>query len=128
MANPDEPDDLPSIVSSSIQLGGPAIGDAIHPMSIRHEVDEIVADGELLQRYNYIEYEFKKDGAFCRARSYVDSIGKVAVFGPFISRDDLRPVTAEDFGNSVLDYLKRRFNLIESLGEEGYVTIWSRSG
>lgn len=128
MAESDEPDDLPSIVSSSIQLGGQTVGDAIRPTAIRHEVDEIVTDGELLQRYNFIEYEFEEDGAFCRARSYIDSIGEVAVFGPFISRGDLRPIPAEGLENNVLDYLKRRFDLIKELGESGYVTVWSRSG
>lgn len=128
MADPDAPDDLPSIVSSSFRAGGPANDDAIRPVSIRHEVEEIVADGELLQHYNFIEYEFEKDGAFCRARSYVESIGEVAVFGPFVSRDDLRSITAEDFEISVLDYLKRRFDLVKALGEGGYTTIWSRSG
>ena len=129
MADPDEPDDLPSIVSSSIQLGGgPAIDDAIRPTTIRHQVDEIIVDGELRQRYNYIEYEFEKDGAYCRARSYVDQIGEAAIFGPFAGKNDLRPVSASNFRDDVLDYLKRRFDHITELGDVGYVSIWSRSG
>lgn len=128
MADPDAPDDGPSIVSSSVLLGGRAIDDSIRPKSIRHEVDEIFADGELQQRYNFIEYEFEKDGAFCRARAYIDSISEVAVFGPFVSKDELSPLTEDDFKNSVVDYMKRRFDLIVELGEYGYVTLWSRSG
>ena len=71
MADQDETGDEPSIVSSSFWAGagGLALNDAVHPTAIRHEVDEINADGAPFQRYNYLEYEFAKDGAFCRARS-----------------------------------------------------------
>ena len=127
MADPDEFDDLPSSVSSSFRAFGPSVNDAICPMAIRHEVNETNADGQLLHRYNYLEYEFEKDGLFCRARSYVEAIGDVAIFGPFAGREDLRPAIAPEFRDNVLDYLKRRFDHITELGEEGYVTVWSRS-
>jgi len=75
MADQDESDDEPSIVIPSFRAGagGLAMTDAVHPTAIRHEVAEINADGAPFQRYNYLKYEFAKDGAFCRARSYVDT-------------------------------------------------------
>lgn len=129
MADPDETGDEPSIVSSSFQFGsgGLTIDDAVHPTAIRHEVDEINIDGALSQRYNYLEYEFTKDGLFCRARCYLHSVHEVAFFGPFAGRVDLSPVRADDIRTDVLDYLKRRFDLITELGDDSYVTHWSRS-
>lgn len=128
MADPDETNDEPMIVSSSIRFGGATTDDAIRPTEIRHEVDEIKGDGGLLQRYNYIEYAFEMDGAFCRARSYIDTIGEVAFFGPFAGKYDLSPIEAEEFRTGVLDYLKRRFDRITEIGENGYVSTWTRPG
>jgi hypothetical protein len=100
--------------------------DAILPSAIRHQVDEIYDGGRLQERYNFIDYDFERDGAYCRARTYLDTSGEVAVFGPFAGRDDLRPVDAPRLRDAVLEYLKRRFQTIDALGENGYVRIWTR--
>ena len=100
--------------------------DAILPSAIRHQVDEIHDEGRLQEQYNFIEYDFEQDGAYCWARTYVDTIGEVVIFGPFAGRDDLRPVDAPRLRDAVLDYLKRRFEKIDELGDTGYVRIWRR--
>ena len=100
--------------------------DRVDPPTIRHEVEEIAPEGEVEMIYNYLTYEFEREGAICKARTYLDSIGEVAIFGPYASRDDLRPIDAPEFKDDVLAYLKRRFRAIEELGEEGYVRIWEQ--
>lgn len=100
--------------------------DPISPSMIRHEVDEIAPEGVVEMIYNFLTYEFERDGAVCTAKAYLDSIGEVAIFGPFASRDGLRPSDAPEFKDDVLAYLKRRFGAIEELGEERYHRIWER--
>lgn len=98
--------------------------DPIRPTVIRHQVEEIFHGAKLQERYNYIVYEFEQDGAFRWARTYLDEIRKVAIYGPFGGRDDHREVEAPDFRDAVLAYLKRRFFEIQELGDSGYMTIW----
>ena len=50
----------------------------------------------------------------------------MAILGPFARRDDLRPVDAPRLRDDVLEYLKRRFDAIDELGDTGYVRIWTR--
>lgn len=115
------------ILSSRIKLGSGSLSeDAIQPSEIRHRVEDIFVGDRLDERYNFIDYHFERDGAYCRARTYVVSISNVAIFGPFAGRDDHQSIDAPELREAVLDYLKRRFAKINELGGDGYVTIWSR--
>lgn len=102
--------------------------DAIQPTQIDHNVEEIYDGKRLQQCYNYIRYEFEEDGAYCWARSYLSEIGKVAIYGPFASRDDLSRADSPVFREAVMAYLKRRYRKIIELSPEGaYTTIWRRA-
>ena len=105
--------------------------DSIHPSAIRHEVAEIYEGRQLQERYNFIDYEFEQEGAYCRARTYLATIGEVVIFGPYVGQIDLRSVNAPHFRDAVLEYLKRRFEAIDQLDDsangDGYVRIWKRS-
>lgn len=98
--------------------------DRIKPAEIRHNVEEIVANGETEQIYNYLDYRFEKPGVHCRARTYLDDIDTVSIYGPFDGADSEREIDAPEFYDGVLSYLKRRFLVIDALEDEGYHTIW----
>ena len=98
--------------------------DPVVPVEIEHKVDELFTNGVLQQRYNFIDYHFEVDGAYCRARAYLDSIESVAIYGPFKARTSLSPVESPQFLEDVLSYLKRRFHEIKALGAEGYELLW----
>jgi hypothetical protein len=84
--------------------------DAIEPVQIEHIFDEVWSSNELQQRYNFLDYHFERDGAYCRARSYSDQFQCVALFGPFNGRDSTRKVRSPHLEHDVMLYLNRRFN------------------
>jgi hypothetical protein len=100
--------------------------DEVKPNEIEHKCEETF-DGETLeQRYNYIVYHFDCDGSYFWARSYADELHTVSVFGPFDRRDTKEPIS-RPLDQAMLSYLKRRFKKIQTLGSEGYVTLWTRA-
>ncbi len=111
------------IVESRIELRQSADADLVVPSAIFHVVE---GPAELGAQYNYFRYEFEVDGVFLWARAYVDEIDKVAIFGPFSSRGSADAVSAPDAESAVVGYLKRRFQVIEQFGAEGYEVIWAR--
>jgi len=114
------------IISSRVWVGK-KIDDPIRPSEVHHEADEIADEhGKLQERYNWIDYHFERDGAYCRARTYLETIGAVAIFGPFAASDHLRPVDAPELREAVMAYLRRRFNEIKELKDHGYETVWKR--
>ncbi len=116
----------PEIVSSRFRELTSQPDDPIRPTAILHNIDEIDAEETPDVVYNYLVYAFERDGAVCKARTYLDTIEEVSVFGPFAGPDDLRPIEAPGFRADVLSYLKRRFRVIQELREDGYHTIWER--
>ncbi len=108
---------------SEITIGRPD-SDPILPMEIRHDVDEIIFDGEVEQNYNFLDYRFERQGAHCHARTYLDDVDTVSVNGPFSDRDSEDEIDAPEFFEDVLSYLKRRFLIIDAPGDSGYDTIW----
>lgn len=97
--------------------------DEITPTQIIHGSEQILNAGQLEQDYNYLVYEFETATHLIRARSYLDEIEKVSVFGPFAKDDPQRPLYNEPIDQSVLDYLNRRYFFIERFGPEGYVPL-----
>jgi hypothetical protein len=116
------------VVRSRVVEGKSLDTDLITPVEIKHQVEEIFAEGELTERYNHIVYEFEKDGVYCFANAYLDGIDVVSIFGPFSDREQRNTVESPEFYEQVLAYLKRRFFVITTLGEEGYVTVWQQPG
>jgi hypothetical protein len=102
--------------------------DLIHPVQIRHEIEEIYNGGELEQIYNYIVYEFERSGTYVRARAYLDDIRTVSVFGPCRGENSGERIAAAELVDAVLAYLKRRYVRIDMFYEDvGYETIWLQS-
>ena len=97
--------------------------DPISPVEIVHEVDNFFSDGQLVQNYNYLHYHFEKYGAYLRARTYLDEVNSVSIFGPFTDRRSLKEVDAPNLRNEAIAYLRRRFSVIDELGAEGYKPI-----
>lgn len=87
--------------------------DPIEPVAIEHGIDEIWFEGRLQQYYNFFDCHFERDGAYCRARSYVDAMDKVVLHGPFAARGALRRVENADFERAVHAYLNRRYRTVE---------------
>lgn len=91
--------------------------DPIAPVRIRHQVDEITADsGALEEHYNFIDYDFEQPGAYMRARTYLDEIKSVTVYGPFDKPHSIVAVNAPELEHAVLQYLKRRFRRVKRMG------------
>lgn len=90
--------------------------DPIIPVEIDHHVDEIWADkrgGDLEQIYNFLDYHFERDGAYMRARAYLDEASAVTTYGPVSSRGSLEARVAPDFERDVKAYLARRFRHVK---------------
>jgi hypothetical protein len=100
--------------------------DAVSPPTITHHCEEISIDGKLDQIYNYLTYEFMCEGLHVLARTYVDEIRKVAIYGPYTGqgRQTGHVLGSASWPEPVLDYLKRRFAQIDTLGNEGYAALW----
>jgi hypothetical protein len=86
--------------------------DPIEPTRIEHAVDDVWEGEQLLQRYNFLDYHFEHEGAYCRARSYADDFRDATLFGPFDGPGSIRKIIALDFERDVLKYLQRRFRKI----------------
>jgi hypothetical protein len=98
--------------------------DNVKPTEIEHKCEEIF-DGEALeQKYNYIVYHFNCNGTYFWARTYIDEIGTVSVHGPFESRDTMKLISGS-LDEAMLSYFRRRFRKIQTLGNEGYMCVWS---
>jgi len=90
--------------------------DLIQPVQIEHCIDEIwTGENEdvLEQYYNYIDYHFERDGAYMRARTYLDEIKTVSVFGPFQQRGSIEKVRSPKLAADVHRYLNRRYNKVQ---------------
>jgi hypothetical protein len=86
--------------------------DPISPVAINHSVDEVWADQSrrvLVQRYNFLDYHFERNGRYCRARVYLEDANTVTLYGPFVQRGSIQRVSDAEFANEVATYLRRRF-------------------
>lgn len=83
--------------------------DPIEPVQIEHSVDEVWDGDRLEQRYNFLDYHFERDCAYCRARSYVDDFQVVTLFGVFDARGSILKTSNPGFERDVILYLERRF-------------------
>ena len=113
----------PKVVAPKFEAGELKT-DPIAPVEIVHCVDEFDADGRRVAFYNYLDYHFEGEGAYCRARTYLNEIGTVSIYGPFAGRGSGEIVEAPQFLDDVMSDLKKRFLRIDTLGKEGYVRIW----
>ncbi len=114
---------MAKLLSGRVRMGTVET-EPIGPTEIVHSVDDTGFGDEHDQHYNYLDYHFEDADAYCRARAYIEGMHTVSVFGPLKRRDDLVPVDAPEFYGKVLDYLKKRYSVITTLGEAGYVTLW----
>jgi hypothetical protein len=96
--------------------------DPILPVAIEHRCEEIRDGSRLEQQYNYIDYHFESDGAYFWARTYLDRITVISLFGPFDGRTTRRP-TGGAIPEAVLAYLRRRFPTVQTPKEGGYAPI-----
>jgi len=115
----------PRIVRSRVRMGRLIDPDPARPSEIEHKCDEILDGDTLVQKYNYFVYHFERDGRYFWARTYTHEIGTVSVYGPFDGRGTMKPLSGR-LDDAMLSYFKRRFEKIDMLGSEGYVTIWSQ--
>lgn len=97
----------------------------VGPTAIEHQCQELNVGEELQQEYNCIVYHFEGASAYFWARAYMDDIRTVSIYGPFENRHSMNRISG-CLDEGVLCYLKRRFRKIQTLGNSGYVEIWSR--
>ena len=86
--------------------------DVITPVQIEHSIDEIWDGDELQQYYNFLDYHFERNGAYLRARVYLEDTRTATLFGPFESRQSIKAVAAPDVLEAVEAYLGRRFSKV----------------
>lgn len=96
--------------------------DEIAPSLVEHRCEELFEGDQLVQIYNYVYYEFHTQDHFYWARSYLDEIEEVSIFGPF--GDATRQEELDDpIDTKIIAYFRRRYALLRQLGEEGYEPI-----
>ena len=101
--------------------------DVITPREIIHKLDDLTFGDGHGQIYNYLIYKFFDGDRHIWARSYLDDIGEVSIFGPYHSETDLTEVEAAEFFSKVVDYFQRRYFTINRFSAEfetGYQQIW----
>jgi|RhiMethySRZTD1v2_1073278.scaffolds.fasta_scaffold1150963_2 hypothetical protein len=94
--------------------------DSARPHAIVHSCDYLLRDdGTLEFHYNYLDYFWEIDGAKIRARHYLDRPRPltVAVMMDFKLFDQRKYV-------GILNYLQRRFAVIETFDSKGYTVRW----
>ena len=95
------------------------------PLRIEHGCD-IIADeaGELLQYYNFLVYRFGGVGHDLWARTYLDQVHTITLYGS-ISEADRGRLRPEHFdceeGKAILRYLQRRYSEVRLSGSPEYV-------
>lgn len=94
--------------------------DAILPMRIAHNCERIWHGDVLYAEYNYLDYEFETDEHLYRARTYLDTVFEVAVYGPFVrGAQYTTPAEGVAIDQRILDYLRRRFPVLKTPGPTG---------
>jgi len=88
--------------------------DPITP-KIEHAVEEIWSGGSLMERYNFLDYHFEQDGAYLRARAYLDDTQEVTLYGPFQKGGPGTKIVAPEAEQAALAYLERRYPVVERL-------------
>jgi len=89
--------------------------DPVKPSLIEHRIENVYggADGKQLeQSYNFLDYHFELNGAYLRARAYLDEMQNVTLFGPFEGRGNLRKISAPEVETAVIAYLARRYSKV----------------
>jgi hypothetical protein len=61
-------------------------------------------------------------GAYYWARAYLDTIGEVSIYGPFVSRQDMTQLS-KPIDQGVIAYFQRRYRRLSRLSAQGYETI-----
>jgi hypothetical protein len=97
--------------------------DDVVPTEIEHKCEVRFVGDKCEQIYNYIIYHFDCNGAYFSERTYLDEIETVSVLGPLEGRHPTR--TSGPVNEGMLSYLNRRFRKIQTLGNDGYVEVWS---
>lgn len=98
--------------------------DPIVPVRIAHNSEQIWNGETLEQNYNYLIYEFETERHFYRARSYLDDIHTVAIFGPFDKGNETpMPLEGVEIDERVISYLRRRYAEVRRFGPNGYEVI-----
>jgi hypothetical protein len=88
------------------------------PISITHSRDVIAFGGRVEQDYRFLVYRFRGAAGEVVARTYLDEIWTVSITEPLV--DTAVP-------HDVLQYLQKRFTLIQQLGgPDGYTRLWSK--
>jgi hypothetical protein len=88
------------------------------PVSITHERDTIIFDGIIEQDYRFLVYRFKGHSR--------DIVARMCLFEPW-TVSITEPIDWVDDDAAVLEYLKKRFNVIRLLGgPDGYREIWCK--
>jgi hypothetical protein len=98
--------------------------DPIKPQSIEHNVDEIIIEGQIEQKYNFIDYWFVDPDGRARARVYLDRPHEASIFPP-LSRG-VAPILGADWATreSMIRYLARRYLVVREVGLEGLRAVW----
>lgn len=96
--------------------------DQILPTRIEHRCECILNAGAIEQRYNYLVYQFERASDSAIARAYLDQIDEVSILqmGGKLPVGEMR---STEFWRDVLAYLRRRYDTVTALGEEGYAPV-----
>lgn len=111
--------DEPKVLNYVFKVHPDKVEDAIVPVQIEHECDEIVPGTEHAATYNFLSYHFEYAGRYVEARVYLQEIDTAALFGPFNGRDTGETID-EPIHPGVIAYLRRRYRTLLVFGPDGY--------
>ena len=93
------------------------------PVRIVHNRDSIVQGNEVVQDYNFLDYEFENVGRRLVARTYLFDPLVVYVRTGGETQPQDAAVARPMISDQVLCYLQKRFGEIQVMTTEGYVRI-----
>jgi hypothetical protein len=98
--------------------------DPITPVHISHNSEQIWNRDRLEQNYNYLVYEFETEEHSYEARTYLDEIDTVVIFGPWEKNDpNQEPLVGAPIDDRILTYFRRRYAKIERPGENDFLPV-----
>lgn len=85
--------------------------DEIIPSLIEHRFEEITEVGQTSEEYNYLLHVFELDGHYYWAKSYLDEISQISVYGPFANKEHTQKLK-KNIDKRILAYLRRRYGTV----------------
>ena len=79
-----------------------------NPVEIEHSCEEIFDADQPSEKYSHLVYHFVANGRYFWARTYIEEISTIALYGPFDGRASTNRL-ADPIDEGILSYFRRGF-------------------